>query len=333
MAKEITNTNNQNPSVDKPERAVPFLKIAPITLVISLAMIVIGIVFYVKHGGFTLGIDFKGGARVETQVATPDVSINNIRVLFDNVPGDKQVTTLGAVSDQHFLVTLSADDTNQVIQGVETIIATLNNAYGESNVTILGSELVGPKIGSEFAKRSILLLLVVAGLILLYVAIRFDFYYGTGAVVALFHDMLIMSAFCIFYNIPIDMTIIAAFLTILGYSINDTIVVFDRVRENFGTNPDEDYTYMMNRSITTTLSRTVVTGLTTLFVSMAIWFWGGRVLHDFGFLLSIGIISGTYSSIFIASPITWILKRSFDKKRTHFADLGNVPVKKAAAKN
>jgi preprotein translocase subunit SecF len=196
MAKDITKTDNQNPAVEKPERVVPFLKIVPVTLAISLALIVVGIVFYVKHGGFTLGIDFKA-ARASNAVLTPDVSINNIRVLFDNIPGDKQVTTLGAVSDQHFLITLSAEDTNQVIQGVETITATLNAAYGESNVTILGSELVGPKIGGEFAKRSILLLLVVAGLILLYVAIRFDFYYGTGAVMALFHDMLILSAFCV----------------------------------------------------------------------------------------------------------------------------------------
>lgn len=320
MAKDNTSLPADNQTAPgEHKKYFPFIKLSWLPLVFSAAIIIIGIVLYVKNGGFELGIDFLGGARIETKILTPGVTIGTVRNIFESVPGDTAITTLGAASDQHYLITLSGKE-DQVEAGVATIKTTLENAYGASNVTILGSELVGPKMGKEFSKRAIQLLLIVALLILIYVAVRFDFFYGTGGVAALFHDMLVMASFAMFFNIRMDMTIVAAFLTILGYSINDTVVVFDRIREGYNNSPDEDYRYLMEKSIQETLSRTIITSLTTFFVALSITIWGGRVLHDFGLLLCVGILSGTYSSIWIASPITYILKKKLDRKKTHFAD-------------
>lgn len=291
-----------------------FLKFRLVSLIISALVIGAGIAAYFVTGGFKLGIDFLGGARVEAHIDNDTVDVASVRSLFSESGKDSEVTTIGADEDKNFLITVSAKGGNVTKDDVEQIVVRLNTEYGVSNVQKLGSMMVGPKMGATFAKRALQLMLIVAGMILVYVALRFDFFYGAGAIVALFHDMLIMFSFALFFQVRLDITIVAALLTILGYSINDSIVVFDRVRENHKLNPDEDYEHTMNQSITQSLSRTIITSITTLFVAIAIYIWGGYVLRNFGLMMIVGIVSGTYSSIFVASPITFILKKWLDKK-------------------
>lgn len=277
----------------------------------SLLLIIAGAVKYFMQGGFKLGIDFIGGTRVEAHI-NKDIKIDDLRQLFSASHMDAEVTTVGTGTNMNFLITLSGHQTSDK-DTVLVITETLEKEFGQENVVIRGSELIGSRMGNTFAARSMQLMLIVTAMILVYVAVRFDFFYGAGAIMALFHDILIMLVAVVFFDIRLDVTILAAILTILGYSINDTIVVFDRVRENHKINPDEDFRYTMNKSITQTFSRTLITSFTTLIVAVAIWLLGGRVLKDFGLSLVVGIISGTYSSIFIASPITFYLKTHFGK--------------------
>ena len=185
-----------------------------------------------------------------------------------------------------------------------------------TKIKIEGRQYIGPKIGSYFIRVSIEIIILVSILILIYVAIRFRFKFGFAAVVALIHDTLIMIGFVSIFNLEMDISIVAAVLTIIGYSINDTIVIFDRIRENtekISLNKDE-YIITINKSIYTSLSRTIITSLTTLFVVVVLLIWGGDVIFNFYLLLLFGVLVGTYSSIFIASPILVYWERFVEKK-------------------
>jgi preprotein translocase subunit SecF len=169
--------------------------------------------------------------------------------------------------------------------------------------TILSTDVVGPKIGSELRRQAVLATLYALGGMLVYIAFRFEWIYGVAAVVAVFHDTLITIGLFSLFNKPISLTVVAALLTLVGYSMNDTIVVFDRIRENLKTVRRESLTNIINLSINQTLSRTVLTSGLTLLTALALWLFGGDVLNGFSFALVAGIIVGTYSSVFIASPI------------------------------
>jgi len=289
-----------------------FLKWKWLTLGFSFLFLIAGTVKLIYQGGFKMGIDFIGGTRIEASIANTK-GVSEVRSVFADKGIDSEVTTVTSGSHKNYLITIAGKRGAGATQS-DSIEKMLMDKFGKNNVHIVGSELIGSRMGSSFASRSLQLMLIVTVMILLYVAVRFDFLYGAGAIVALFHDVLVMLASAVLLNVRMDMTILAAVLTILGYSINDTIVVFDRVRENHKINPDEDYEYTMDKSITQSLSRTIITSLTTFIVAGAIYLLGGRVLKDFGLLLMIGIVSGTYSSIFIASPITYLLRRAFGKK-------------------
>lgn len=184
-------------------------------------------------------------------------------------------------------------------------------------VKIEGKQFIGPKIGSYFIRVSIEVIILISGLILIYVAIRFRFKFGLAAVIALIHDTLIMIGFVSILKLEMDISIVAAVLTIIGYSINDTIVIFDRIRENtekISTNKDE-YVIIINKSIYASLSRTLITSLTTLLVVAVLLLWGGEMIYNFYLLLFIGIIVGTYSSIFIASPVLVYWERFVEKRK------------------
>lgn len=277
----------------------------------SMLIIIFGLVKFIGQGGFKLGIDFIGGTRVEAHI-DGDIKIDDVRLIFEESGMDAEVTTVGNLTNVNYLITLSGEKgANQ--EFVIVITDKLKEKFGADKVDIRGSELIGSRMGSLFAQRSMRLMLIVTIMILIYVAIRFDFFYGAGAILALFHDILIVMVAIVLLDIRIDVTILAAILTILGYSINDSIVVFDRVRENHKINADEDYEYTMDKSITQSLSRTIITSLTTLMVAVSIYILGGRVLKGFGLALIVGVLSGTYSSIFVAAPITFMLKKKFSK--------------------
>lgn len=183
--------------------------------------------------------------------------------------------------------------------------------------SILNAESVGPKIGKDLQKKATFAVIFSLLGMLLYIWFRFrHFAYGAGAVLALFHDVLIALSFLVFFNRPIDLTVIAALLTLVGYSINDTVIVFDRIRENIRLRKGTTLEEIMNNSINETLSRTIITSGTTFVVVACLFFLGGAVIHNFAFVLFVGIIVGTYSSIAIASPFAWALtKHKFERKR------------------
>ncbi|MGL4394768.1 MAG: protein translocase subunit SecF [Brevinema sp.] len=281
------------------EKYIDFLKYRVVALIVFAVLAVSGLAMYFSKG-ITLGTDFSGGIRIEF---TAPSDVETLRTTIDNTK--IAITTFQKTDNsESFLLTapaeLEKDGSGQYL--LDPVIAKYAN-----QVQILSSEFIGPSVGSNFVRQSLQLLAIVAALILVYVAFRFDFIYGIGAVGALIHDMLILLIFTIIFSIPVDLTVLAAFLTILGYSINDTIVIFDRVRENHNITPEEDLLLVMNKSIKLSLTRTFLTSVTTLFIAFSIFIWAGYTLKSFGLLLIIGIISGTYSSIFIAAPITYTL--------------------------
>ena len=286
---------------------IDFLSKRMIALIIFVVAIVAGGVIYFQSG-FILGTDFAGGIRIE--FAAPS-TIKELRAFITN--NQISLTTLkNSAGEETFLLTAPAE-LGQDGSG-EYLLDPIREEYGTDTIVTLSSEYVGPSVGTDFAIQAIKLFAIVAGLILVYIAFRFDFLYGLGAITALFHDMIIMLVITIVLRIPVDLTTMAAFLTILGYSINDTIVIFDRVRENHEKLPNEDYYKTINKSIGQSFQRTILTSITTLFVAGAIYFWAGPTLKNFGLLLIVGILSGTYSSILVASPITYLAW-----KKTHKA--------------
>jgi preprotein translocase subunit SecF len=296
------------------QTVIPFISYRWFTLFgISAIVIISGFTMYFMKGGFPLGIDFKGGIKVDVRVNNPDVNIKDVRKIFTDAKMEADVNTVGNASDRQYMITLPIISSQNANDEVQMVTTSLGSKYGSDNIIVKSSEKVDARIGQDFGMKAFYLILISAGLILVYVIFRFDLFYGAGAIGALFHDVLFMLSCTLLLNIPIDLTIVAAILTIIGYSTNDTIVVFDRIRELHALNKDGDYEAIIDRSITQTLSRTIITSLTVFLVVLAIFLWGGVVMKNFALLLLIGVIDGTYSSIFIAAPITYMLRKSMDK--------------------
>ena len=217
------------------------------------------------------------------------------------------------------LIFLDAAADLGVEQGTRTMPQILADAFPDHEVELRREEKVGPKIGEELRTGAINSVVVALALIMLYITIRFaHFQFAFGAVVALIHDVLITLGLFSLMGKEISLVILAAFLTIIGYSLNDTIVVFDRIRENMAMRRKETYENVVNKSLNETLSRTIITSVTTLLVAVILFVFGGPVIHDFAFALMIGVLVGTYSSIFVASPvvIAWYRWRSGGTKTT-----------------
>lgn len=294
-----------------------FIEGARVTWVISAVLILAGIVSLVAHGGPNLSIDFTGGTILQVKV-TPAPQITEVRAALDAGGfADYQVQDFGA--EDEFLITFRKTEGGTA--GMDAAVAmkqALDTGLSGHQVEMRREESVGPKIGGELKTAAINSVVAALVLIVLYITIRFIFRYGIAAIVALVHDVLITLGLFSIMDKEISLSIIAAFLTIIGYSLNDTIVVFDRIRENMRLRRRESYVGVVNRSINETLSRTIVTSLTTLFVAGTLLIWGGAVIHDFAFALCIGVLVGTYSSIFVASPVLvwWHQRTVTDTKRT-----------------
>jgi preprotein translocase subunit SecF len=197
----------------------------------------------------------------------------------------------------------SADELSGVKGVTPKVIEVLKANVSLGPFTILSTEVVGPKIGDELRRQAVLATLYALGGMLVYIAFRFEWIYGVAAVVAVFHDTLITIGLFSLFNKPISLTVVAALLTLVGYSMNDTIVVFDRIRENLKIHRREPLESLINKSVNQTLSRTVIASGLTLLTALALFLFGGQVLNGFSFALVVGIIVGTYSSVFVASPI------------------------------
>jgi preprotein translocase SecF subunit len=281
-----------------------------LAFIFSFIFIVISIVSIVLHGGPRYSVDFRGGTFMEIRFedkTDPEkplmIEIGRVRKVFDDFGlGSAEIKHYGSLQE----ISARADVTENTDEIFHNLVNKLSQEFPDYNVIEMRKETVGPKIGKELVGNAIMAILASTVLMLIYIRVRFkEIRFGIGAVVALLHDVIITVGVFSVLNYEISIAIVAALLTVVGYSVNDTIVVFDRIRENFKILKRQafDYSDVINRSINETLSRTIITSGTTLFVVMVLFFWGGEVLKDFSFALLFGIIIGTYSSIFVASPI------------------------------
>lgn len=293
----------------RPNTNIDFVGKAKIATILSALLILAGLVSLVVKGGPSYGVDFSGGVLIQTRFAQP----TDAKEIRDAIEG----LNLEGVVVQHFGDTpnefmIRARDTGVELSGFShRFQAELEKIQGAGSVEIRRAELVGPQVGKDLRKKGVLAVLYSILGILVYVGWRFQFRYAAGAILALVHDVLVTLTFFSLLNKEIDLTVIAAFLTIIGFSVNDTIVIYDRIRENIGKFPKEDIRALVNRSLNETLSRTILTSGTVLLVVLALYFFGGAVIHDFAFAMLIGLVAGVYSTIYIATPyiLLWEKKR------------------------
>ena len=280
--------------------------------ILSIALIVLGIASIVMNGGPKLSIDFKGGTMVAVNYTEP-VDINEIRSSLAMVSIDGQTFDFSHAEIKHF-----GDESNVAVrlpslddepeQFAHLFVEKMAEIFpvlvpDNKSEFILSIEKVGPKIGAELSGDAIMAIFSALALILIYISIRFEFKFAVGAIAALAHDILITLGIFSLLDLEISLAIIAAFLTIVGYSLNDTIVIFDRIRENIKGLKNATLSSVINESINQSMSRTIITSLTTLFVVLVLYLVGGEVIHTFAFAMIVGVIIGTYSSIFVASPV------------------------------
>ncbi len=277
--------------------------------IFSGTLLILSLIAFVVRG-LEMGIDFKGGMEfvVESEQVLPATDVRD--VLAGALGSAPEVKTYSDVSvdggDALLIRTLDTGDISQ-IQG--QIIGGIEAAYPEAAPRVVKTDIVGPRFAEDLKRGAIYAVFGSLLVIFIYILIRFEWRFGLGAVAALFHDVLItLGVFAMLqglmpFSLQIDQAIIAAFLTIVGYSLNDTVVIFDRIREFTNLFKTEPYNKVVNRSVNTTLSRTVITSSTTLLVVATLFIFGGEVLRGFAFALIIGIFIGTYSSVFVATPV------------------------------
>jgi len=290
---------------------IDFMSKSSLALALSAILLILGLISMVVNGGPKLSIDFKGGTLVAVNFTGP-VDIDNIRSAMGNISINGQNFDFSKEEIKHFgdnsnvAIRIPSLD-NEPTEFSSHIIEHLASIYPAlvpelESEFILTTEKVGPKVGSELSSDAFFAILSALGLILIYISIRFEFKFAIGAIAALTHDVLITLGIFSLLDYEISLAVIAAFLTIVGYSLNDTIVIFDRVRENMKSLKGSDFTSVINKSINESLSRTIVTSVTTFAVVLILFLFGGEVIHNFSFAMIIGVFVGTYSSIFIASP-------------------------------
>ena len=266
--------------------------------IVSTLLVTISIIL-LSFKGLNFGIDFKGGTLIELRTQDNQTNVATLRGVFSKMNlGDVNIKKFGQDSD--YLIKIEKKDTNSNI--IELIKEDLTNSIGE-NFTFRRVENVGPKVSSELLKSGITAILLSLAAMLFYIWIRFEWQFSLGAIIALFHDVLITLGLFSLLNLEINLSIVAAVLTIVGYSMNDTVVIFDRVRENLRKYSDIKIFDLTNKSINETLSRTLITSITTLLALLSIYLFGGEILKGFSLAMIFGVIFGTYSSIYIANPI------------------------------
>ncbi len=279
-------------------------------LALSAVIIVAGVTQMVRHG-LPLGIDFSGGTLVIYEFQKP-VSEDQVRTAVAAIPGEKVVQQYGDPGENQLLIRLP------MVEGVEEgfaleegakAVATAIQAANLGEHQEISREVVGPVIGADLQRKGIYATLASIVGIAIYIALRFRFSFAIGAIAATFHDILVTLAFLVFFQYELSLNVVAAILTITGYSVNDTIVIFDRVRENLHLMRREGLEKVVNESVNQTLGRTVITAGTTFLAVLSLFVFGGEVLKGFAFTMLVGIVSGTYSTVFIAAAVAIILSR------------------------
>jgi preprotein translocase subunit SecF len=294
---------------------INFIGVWKIAFSISGALLLITVASIIYHKGFNTSIEFTGGTVVQLKFEKPiENDLGKIRSIMTGLGyGQPEIKTIGPVKNNEIQVTVKKQAEGTTVG--DAVKQALVNGYSQNKFEVRREEKVGPKIGAELASKAFWAVLLALIAIVVYMGIRFNIPYGLGGVLSLFHDVFITLGFFSITNREISLGIVAALLTIVGYSLNDTIVVFDRVRENMGgklLGPNVES--MINKSINQTLSRTIITTGIVLFVLIAFSFFGGQVIQDFSLAMLVGCSSGVYSTVYIASPIVLWWNKQFPMK-------------------
>jgi len=267
--------------------------------ILSFILIILSI-FFLSIKGLNLGVDFKGGTLIEVRIENPNVKINQIREsLLDMNLGDVNVKKFGTEKDYLIKIEMSNSNNENFITSIKDKLSVILN----SDVNFRRVEKVGPKVSKELMEKGLLAILLSLAAMLFYIWIRFEWQFSLGAIIAIIHDVLITIGLFSLLSYEVNLSIVAAVLTIVGYSMNDTVVIFDRIRENLRKYTRVSISNISNNSTNETLSRTLITSVTTLLALSAIFIFGGEILKGFSFAMITGVIVGTYSSIFVATPI------------------------------
>jgi len=276
--------------------------------IFSAILLVGGLVSVLMHQGLNYGIDFRGGTNI--QIRFKEVpNLDQLRDFFaDKDLGNVMLQTFGSVEDREILLGLSVDNPlgtgEKLTYGLRQMLQT---DYPELELRRI--ETIGPKVGDELKTSALQAIMIALGLVLVYITFRFQWRQGIAAIITLLHDVMVVVGIFSIFDKEFTLPVIAALLTVVGYSLNDTIVIFDRIRENISKFRQRKLLPLINQSVTETLSRTLLTSGTTLLVVLALFFLGGEIIHDFAFALLIGVLIGTYSSIYVASPVVlWLTK-------------------------
>jgi preprotein translocase SecF subunit len=275
-----------------------FMKFKNVCFFASLVAMAISLVLIFTKG-FNYGVDFKGGAMIEVRATQGDADIAALRTKIGALGlGDVQIQSFGTPQDALIRIEEQPGGEQAQQDALKKVQAVLGDGFEQRRV-----EIVGPAVSSELRRTGTIAVLASIVAIMLYVWFRFEWQFAVGTLIALAHDVLVTAGIFSLFQMEFDLSIVAALLTILGYSVNDTVVVSDRIRENLRKYKRMDLTELLNLSINETLSRTVLTGVTTIVVLVALFFLGGAVIHNFTFAMLFGVLIGTYSSIFIGAPI------------------------------
>ena len=273
--------------------------------IVSIILIIISLGFLVFKG-LNYGVDFKGGTLIEVRSNNPDTDISRIRTTFKNMNlGDVSVKNFGKENDFIIKIEKKLNNDPNFINNIKQNVT--KNAL---DLDFRRVESVGPKVSSELLKAGVIAICLSLAAMLIYIWIRFEWQFSLGAILALFHDVILTLGIFSLFSLEINLSIVAAVLTIVGYSMNDTVVIYDRVRENLKKNSDLKIFDVTNLSINETLSRTIITSITTLLALFSIFIFGGEILKGFSLAMILGVFFGTYSSIYIANSVLIYLRVS-----------------------
>ncbi len=290
----------------KPGTQIPFLSYRRWGFVLS-SVLVVGVVLLLFTKGPNLGVDFEGGTMVHVKFADT-VTIGQLRAALEQSPLGGVVQDFGGGGTGEYLIRMEKSGT-QIDTIGRDIRDLLDNAFGKGGYEVLRVESVGPKVGDDLRRRGILSVIFATIMMGAYIWIRFELRFGLGAIVALIHDVLITVGALVIANFELDLPIVAALLTIAGYSVNDTVVICDRIRENMRKHRRDPMEKIINTSINETLGRTILTTVTSLLVLTALLVLGGGVIRPFAFTLFVGFLSGLYSTIFVATPTILLFEK------------------------
>jgi preprotein translocase subunit SecF len=273
----------------------------------SLALILIGAASIVYHGGLNLGVDFAGGALIQLKFQK-ESSVDRIRAALEGAKIENCFIQQFGIRDSNEYLIRTAEAGIDLKEFSDRIDSALTSTFGQGSFEVRRIETVGPKIGKDLTQKALWALALSWIAMLVYVGVRFEFRYAVGGIIALVHDVLVTVGVLSLLNMEFTLNTVAALLTIIGFSINDTIVIFDRIRENRRKNVKGDLREIVNVSVNQTLSRTILTSFTVFLVLVVLLVLGGPVIFDFAFAMFVGVIAGVYSTVFIASPIVLALE-------------------------